>query len=103
MSELPPLVKDDWSPPSPKPVFNIELPADRILKMLALTDRVAKLSDAALSTAVIEKVWGPLNLGGEQDALLDEMIRRFDEAKGISPYPDLTQDEYDQIEQADRN
>lgn len=138
--------------------------ADRILKMLALTDRVAKLSDASLSTLVIEKVWGTLNLGSEQDALLDEMIRRFDAAKGIvrdeeeeidqgegyvirrsdgtfyvrgggsssslpdamrwntreaaeeanktfvgatvvqvSPYPDLTQDEYDQIEQADRN
>lgn len=138
--------------------------ADRILKMLALTDRVAKFSDATLSTAVIEKVWGTLNLGSEQDALLDEMIRRFDAAKGIvrgedgeidegagyvircsdgtfyvrgggsssslpdamrwntreaaeeanktfvgatvvqvSPYPDLTQEEYDQIEQADKS
>ncbi len=57
--------------------------ADRILAFLDRTQEIENLSDAALSDLVIEKVWGQLNLGSEEDMLLNEMINRFDAAKGI--------------------
>lgn len=52
-------------------------------KFMALTDRFEAMSDVELAEVVIEKVWGQLVLGSEEDAALDELIKRFEAAKGI--------------------
>lgn len=54
-----------------------------LIALLEGTEHVKKLSDCELSTTVIEKVWGQLVLGSEQDFLLDELISRFEEKCGI--------------------
>lgn len=57
--------------------------AERILTFLRQTEEVALLSDLALADWVIERVWGHLNLGSLEDVHLNELINRFERAKGI--------------------
>jgi len=52
-------------------------------KLLERSTRISNLSDAELSNLNINKVWGSLIFGSEEEMLLDELIRRFDKGKGI--------------------
>lgn len=54
-----------------------------LLGFLNRQDRISKLSDCELSEEVLNKVWGKLILGSEEDSLLDEMITRFELVMGI--------------------
>ncbi len=55
----------------------------RLLAFLKLTEQIEKLSNVALAEAVMNKVWGQLPMGSERDALLNEMISRFERLSGI--------------------
>lgn len=55
-----------------------------MLSMIESGDKVAMLTDKELSDQVIERVWGSLAWNSQEDWLLDELIRRFDIAKGIN-------------------
>jgi hypothetical protein len=54
-----------------------------LVKFLDASNAVKKLSDHELCKQVIEKVWGELVLGSEQDWLVDELVERFEERCGI--------------------
>jgi hypothetical protein len=51
--------------------------------------RAAKLTDKELANEAIVKVWGRLKLGKEEEAIVDELIRRFQKLAGIPEYEDV--------------
>ncbi len=61
--------------------------ADRLLAamewIIAKDNRLKAMTDAELSAAVLDKVWANLPFHSEGELLLDEMISRFELAKGI--------------------
>jgi hypothetical protein len=50
---------------------------------MSIVDKVSKLSDQELTDQVIEKIWGQLTFCSPEDALLDELLRRFETRAGI--------------------
>lgn len=77
-----------------------------ILGFMKRRDEIEAMSDEQLSDAVLNKVWGTLRLGSEQDMLLDEMLTRFDLFTGIErgedgeilPERELTAADHEAIE-----
>ena len=58
--------------------------ADGVCRFVDLTKRVEALSDRELAARVVNDVWGKcVRLGTEEEALLDEMITRFEAKSGI--------------------
>lgn len=69
--------------PAPAPEIDKERLFRGVLKFMEATARVEKLSDRELCALVIEKVWGKVLLGSEEDCVLDELISRFEQRCGI--------------------
>ena len=57
---------------------------NHIMKWLKVANEVEKLTDAQLADAVVADVWAKMfKLGTREEALLDEMIKRFEAKSGI--------------------
>jgi len=68
---------ENWTPEQ------VERFTNGMMKMIQNMDEMKMLSDRELVEAVIEKVWGQMILGGEQETLLDELITRYEKRSGI--------------------
>ena len=55
--------------------------------MLAHIDNAHKLSDGELIDAVVNEVWANLSLKNRDNALLSEMIERFQKLSGVEETP----------------
>lgn len=70
--------------PEDLPKNDSEALCEALLKWLKVTEKVSKLSDTELSIAVVDKIWGRITkLGTEEEALLNELINRFEKHAGI--------------------
>lgn len=56
---------------------------DNVLKFLKKTIEIEKLSDKELSSEIIYKIWSKMNWGEDEELLLNEYIKRFENKCGI--------------------
>jgi hypothetical protein len=73
----------DSTQQSPDPGAVSDDTAAHVLAYMSIVDKVSKFSDQELADQVIEKIWGQLAFGSLKDALLDELLRRFETRAGI--------------------
>lgn len=54
-----------------------------LMKTVVNHDAIRSMGDSDLTTAIIDEVWGQFVMGSRSDVLVDELINRFEAAKGI--------------------
>jgi len=62
---------------------------ESIMNSIHESGRVQKLTDQELADEAIVKVWGQLKLNTPEEAVVDELIRRFQKLAGIPEDEDV--------------
>jgi len=70
------------NPNSPSHQFS-DQDLDRLMASLTLMGKIESLSDSELADLVVNRVWGRLSLGTEEEFLINELITRFELRVGI--------------------
>lgn len=69
--------------PKQRAAADLESATEGAMMCLAARDHVDALSDRDLVAAVEKQIWAKLGFGSQEDWLLDELINRFEEQRGI--------------------
>lgn len=116
MSELPPIIKDDYRPPSADPVFNVQFAPTRISEsatcaensfasfqaMMLHMEKATKLTGLELIDEV-ETFVDRFRAVSYEHALLGELVRRYEKVAGIErPSEDFTDPTSEELAEIDR-